>query len=431
MRGERRSSLTAREREVLGLVRVGLTNEEIASRLGISPDTAKFHVSQILAKLGVTTREEAAVLATPEDRGRWHRLGGLALAAKAGLLIATLATVTGVGALAWGVAYTGSGDSGDVLVPTTSPAATPSPLAPLPVPWLDSTPAPQPSAALIATTDPSVLAVPECRGDQLDGEYSGSVVEGPYTFSDFVIANTSSDSCRLSNEPSPFEYLDADGQKLMEGTQAECTPGLCAQYIAVLEPNGTLPSSTDDQDNPRSRALFRIRGFNPVPNTCDGSNAVQSIVLGIPGGGMLTISTAAVNRCMGTFVGLFVPEVQGGRPPTAPPTTLITAAQIPSKTTAGQEMKFTVEVTNVSDTPFSFGDTCPNYVLAIGKGVNDTHSLNCHAVSEIAPGDHILFAMKVMIPAGLQLGNYDASWTLDAPYASPDAPSYPLAVIAP
>lgn len=58
MRGERRrSDLTSREREVLGLVRIGLTNEEIAQRLGISPDTAKFHVSQILAKLGVATRE--------------------------------------------------------------------------------------------------------------------------------------------------------------------------------------------------------------------------------------------------------------------------------------------------------------------------------------------------------------------------------------
>ena len=41
----------------------GLTNEEIAHRLGITLDGAKYHVSQILSKLGVATREEAAAVA--------------------------------------------------------------------------------------------------------------------------------------------------------------------------------------------------------------------------------------------------------------------------------------------------------------------------------------------------------------------------------
>jgi hypothetical protein len=45
---------------VLRLVREGLSNEEIARRLGISVDGAKFHVSEILGKLGVSTRAEAA-----------------------------------------------------------------------------------------------------------------------------------------------------------------------------------------------------------------------------------------------------------------------------------------------------------------------------------------------------------------------------------
>jgi len=48
-------ALTPRERAVLGLVRLGLTNKEIAERLGITLDGAKYHVSQILAKLGVAT----------------------------------------------------------------------------------------------------------------------------------------------------------------------------------------------------------------------------------------------------------------------------------------------------------------------------------------------------------------------------------------
>src|SRR5688500_19824408 len=52
--------LTPREWQVLSLLREGLTNEQIALRLGITFDTAKFHVSEILGKLGVETRQEAA-----------------------------------------------------------------------------------------------------------------------------------------------------------------------------------------------------------------------------------------------------------------------------------------------------------------------------------------------------------------------------------
>jgi DNA-binding CsgD family transcriptional regulator len=52
--------LTPREWQVLDLIREGLTNEQIARRLGISENGVKYHVLEILSKLGVSSRYEAA-----------------------------------------------------------------------------------------------------------------------------------------------------------------------------------------------------------------------------------------------------------------------------------------------------------------------------------------------------------------------------------
>jgi DNA-binding CsgD family transcriptional regulator len=60
---EQRIRLTDREREVLALVAEGQSNGKIATTLFISPKTASVHVSNILAKLGVTSRTEAATTA--------------------------------------------------------------------------------------------------------------------------------------------------------------------------------------------------------------------------------------------------------------------------------------------------------------------------------------------------------------------------------
>jgi DNA-binding NarL/FixJ family response regulator len=62
-----RLGFTPREEEVLRLVAGGWTNQQIADRLFISRKTASVHVSNILGKLGVDSRVEAAAIA--------HRLG--------------------------------------------------------------------------------------------------------------------------------------------------------------------------------------------------------------------------------------------------------------------------------------------------------------------------------------------------------------------
>ncbi|RAY15666.1 DNA-binding response regulator [Actinomadura craniellae] len=59
----RLNALTDREREVMALVGEGLTNEEIAARLVVSPATAKTHVSRTMVKLGARDRAQLVVFA--------------------------------------------------------------------------------------------------------------------------------------------------------------------------------------------------------------------------------------------------------------------------------------------------------------------------------------------------------------------------------
>jgi DNA-binding NarL/FixJ family response regulator len=56
-------SLTAREREVMALVAAGLSNDEIATRLYLSPLTAKTHVSRAMTKLNARDRAQLVVIA--------------------------------------------------------------------------------------------------------------------------------------------------------------------------------------------------------------------------------------------------------------------------------------------------------------------------------------------------------------------------------
>ena len=68
--GDAIAALTARERDVLALVARGLPNQQIAEDLGITERTARTHVSNILAKLGLASRTQAALLAVEHGLDR-------------------------------------------------------------------------------------------------------------------------------------------------------------------------------------------------------------------------------------------------------------------------------------------------------------------------------------------------------------------------
>lgn len=110
-----RTDLTPRQREVLDLMARGATNGEIAERLGLSLDGAKWHVREIFARLGVDTREEA-VAVWRQRRRAWMPMLPLAPLGVGG----GLATVAGVVVLAVAAGVFGAGDSPP---PAFTPAA--------------------------------------------------------------------------------------------------------------------------------------------------------------------------------------------------------------------------------------------------------------------------------------------------------------------
>ena len=72
--GERWESLTDREREVLRLLAEGLDNAAIAGMLCVTTKTVEYHVANVLSKLGVASRLEAAVWVRdhlPDDLGEF------------------------------------------------------------------------------------------------------------------------------------------------------------------------------------------------------------------------------------------------------------------------------------------------------------------------------------------------------------------------
>ena len=67
LQNQRTSSLTTREADVIAAIRAGNSNKEIATKLSISEETVKRHLSNIYAKMGVSSRLELALLAMDRD----------------------------------------------------------------------------------------------------------------------------------------------------------------------------------------------------------------------------------------------------------------------------------------------------------------------------------------------------------------------------
>ena len=142
--------LTPRQWEVLALLRQGLSDPQIAERLNISLAGAKYHVSEILARLDVSTREQAAAWTPAPRKPRAPVLLGIAW--KLAAAVAAASALAEVGLLAYVVLSHSGTPAADtqilasrtVTVTTTAlPGASPTPLAlactaDLPTSWQDA-----------------------------------------------------------------------------------------------------------------------------------------------------------------------------------------------------------------------------------------------------------------------------------------------------
>lgn len=121
-----RHELSPRQREVMNLLAKGQTNAEIANRLGLSLDGAKYHVREILGKLGADSREEAVEIwgEMPSRPIGWARFGVAGAWAGKAAAVAAVGGVVVLAAVAFAILGPG-GDarpsSQDVLPPTQAP----------------------------------------------------------------------------------------------------------------------------------------------------------------------------------------------------------------------------------------------------------------------------------------------------------------------
>ncbi|MCZ2108361.1 MAG: LuxR C-terminal-related transcriptional regulator [Dehalococcoidia bacterium] len=149
--------LTDRQREILALIAHGCTNGQIAERLGITLDGAKWHVSEIMAKLGASSREEA-VAAWQAERAPRARIARAARWAGATLftnqaagIIAgvTVAAVVIAAVVVMVAASNGGNDSNPAAVTSPTPGTTSTPAT-------SATAAASPSNTAAAVPSPAV-----------------------------------------------------------------------------------------------------------------------------------------------------------------------------------------------------------------------------------------------------------------------------------
>jgi DNA-binding CsgD family transcriptional regulator len=164
-----RATWSARQREVLDLLAKGYTNGQIAERLDITLDGAKWHVSELIAELNARSREEVAEY-WRHERNPLNRVAHALLPLVAIKPVAIgAAAVAGAAAIAVGAVVIAAGGGGNNALTTSD--ASPTPVAErtaTATAAADETPGPSSSAPQPIDADPRLLQYIESAGVPLD-----------------------------------------------------------------------------------------------------------------------------------------------------------------------------------------------------------------------------------------------------------------------
>jgi DNA-binding CsgD family transcriptional regulator len=208
-------ALTPRERQVLDLVKRRYSNRDIAAELGISLSGAKYHVSEIISKLGVATREEAAAW-RPERERRWMFVP-TSLSARLDLLSAGLPfKLIGLVVIAAGVAIATAfldrepGSGSQTLL--TGPVPTPTIESPCPTP-------PDPDGLVTCVR---ILHVELASWDEASALGAGDILEPAYVPPGFErdrlifsYSDSFADSPGLNTAVVSATFIRDDGSELL------------------------------------------------------------------------------------------------------------------------------------------------------------------------------------------------------------------------
>ena len=296
--------LTPAEWRVLEELRTGATNAEIAVRLGVSPDTVKYHVSNMLGKLGLEDRHALAAWRPGRKRPGRRRLRALLtlpapLASLTSPLVwggAALAVAGGVAVLAVVlVVVPGDGDAEPPLAVAPTATATPTPTtAPTPTPTATATPTPTPTPTAtpgaVSTCDEGA-AVPNAADNTVLVEDCGALLALKATLAGTGTLNWSPDVAMadwdgvvVGGSPPRVVELQLAGSGLT-GELSGLLGNLPELTTLRLEGNlltGTIPSKLANLDSLTDLRL----GGNPlrgcVPFSLQGQATNDLASLGLP-----------------------------------------------------------------------------------------------------------------------------------------------------
>lgn len=247
--------LTERQVEVLRLIGEGYSNSEIAGRLGMTLDGAKFHVSEILAKLAVSTREEA--VAAWKTRRREVSAQRWQLGLKWVAVFAAAAGTVGIAAGIWTLANRDGEDSPAATEPTPALSAVVQP-APFQCP---------PPRTPTPTLEPGVRATPRPPSDGPSGVFFNSryyPVSGNATVPASLIGPQYGEVCydNYPNPPAPGDVTrDGDARALDIGTRFFTVVGYRPEFRLAMLHDGVYYLAEAMMERPRTaQDVLDLRG---------------------------------------------------------------------------------------------------------------------------------------------------------------------------